>query len=309
MVGLRLDAFLSAQLNEISRNRIKKLIEDGCVKINERKCTKASRQLKISDEIQIEIPKPKPYKLKGEKIPMDIVFEDSHLLVINKPPNLVVHPGAGHWNGTLVNALLHHCKNLSGIGGVQRPGIVHRLDKDTSGLIVVAKEDISHDALSRQFKERSIQRSYIAMVVGKLKKQSGSFDAPIGRSRKHRKKISSHTPKGRTALTHYKVLEQYNDFTLVEARLATGRTHQIRVHFSEAGYPVVGDPVYGTKRYLQRIKSVELKEVLQTINRQMLHAATLGFIHPITLKKLFFEIPIPRDFQDLVKLLKKYTNN
>jgi len=295
----RLDLYLSG-LEELSlsRSQIQRLIKEGSITINGKK-VKPNHKIRPGEKVAIVIPPPKPLEVVPEDIPLDIYYEDSSVIVVNKPPNMVVHPAHGNWNGTLVNALLFHCKGLSGIGGSIRPGVVHRLDKDTSGLLVFAKDDNAHKSLSRQIRERLVKRRYLAIVLGDLE-GSGKIEAPIGRAITDRKKMSVKTRKGREAITYYKVLDRLGQATLVEVTLGTGRTHQIRVHFSSIKHPVLGDPVYGGRRF--RIEDQRLKTI---INRQMLHAKTLGFFHPKTGDYLEFSSPIPQDMKDVLNGLQK----
>jgi 23S rRNA pseudouridine1911/1915/1917 synthase len=249
----------------------------------------------------VNIPAPTPAHNEAQDIPLHIVFEDDHLLVIDKPAGLVVHPAAGNFDGTLVNALLHHCAGrLSGIGGVARPGIVHRIDKDTSGLMVVAKTDRAHEGLAKQFADHSIERKYAAIASGVLLRDAGSIDAPLARSPQNRKKIAIVAEgRGKRAVTHYRLIERLKDASHIECRLETGRTHQIRVHMESLGHPLIGDPVYGRMRPAH---AAILKELEFT--RQALHAALIGFIHPVDRKKLAFESPIPHDLQQLFSALR-----
>ncbi|MEA3493766.1 MAG: RluA family pseudouridine synthase [Candidatus Margulisiibacteriota bacterium] len=289
--GERIDHFLAMQKKVgITRSQAKKLIEDGFVEVN-KEVTQPSYKLKVGDRVQVFIPEPKKLEAKAENIPLDIVYEDKDLIVVNKPRGTVVHPAAGNYSGTLVNALLHHCKDLSGIGGVLRPGIVHRLDKQTSGLIVVAKNDLTHQVLSKQFKNRKIKKHYIALVHGEIEGEGGLIDARIGRHPKSRKKMAV-TGKGRAAISYYKVLKRAKKFTLVDVKLKTGRTHQIRVHMASIGHPLVGDPTYGHR-----------KEDFET-NGQMLHAKKLGFEHPGTKKFVQFEAELPKDMAELIRKLQ-----
>lgn len=299
----RLDIFLSQKLPELTRSRIKKLIEDGQTSLNN-KPAKAGVKIKTGDQIGITIPAPQPIKAEPEKIPLDIVYEDRHIIVINKPHGLAVHPGAGRAKGTLVNALLYHCKDLSGIGGALRPGIVHRIDKDTSGVLVVAKTDKSHQFLSKQFKEHSMKRRYLALVWGMVKNDEGTIDLPIGRHVSERKKMSVRTSRGRRAVTHYKVIKRFDNFTLIEATLETGRTHQIRVHLSAIHHPVAGDPVYGKKNMPSGL-SPKLTILLKNLKRQALHAQTLGIIHPETKKYMEFTASLPEDIMSIITVLEE----
>jgi len=301
----RLDVFLSQKENLLSRSRIKRLIEEGDVQVGGKKA-KAGLRLKTGDEVSLVLPEPKALKVQAEDLPLTILYEDSHLLVIDKPAGIVVHPGAGNYSGTLVNALLHHCEDLAGIGGVLRPGIVHRLDKDTSGLLVVAKNDLSHRGLSEQFKKHTASRKYIGIVFGQLSPE-GQVDSLIGRHPVHRQKMSTRPRKGRDARTHWKVMERFPHFCLAEFRLETGRTHQIRVHLSSIGHPLLGDPTYGGRKGLAGIDPVPLRQGLQKFPRQALHAASLGFIHPLTGEYLEFSSPLPKDMEDVRKLLQRWS--
>lgn len=286
----RLDVFLSKQLENKSRSFIQNLIEAEKVLVNS-KVKKSNYKLKEGDIVEIEIPEPVFLDIKAEAIPLDILYEDSDVIVVNKPQGMVVHPASGVYEGTLVNALLYHCKDLSGINGVTRPGIVHRIDKDTSGVIVVAKNDAAHNKLSEQFKEHSMKRVYVALVEGIVKQEEGTVDAPLARHPIDRIKIAV-VRDGRRAVTHYKVIERYKVYTLIECRLETGRTHQIRVHMSHIGHPLVGDPVYGYKK--QRFN----------LEGQMLHAKILGFIHPRTNEYMEFESDLPEHFKKVLNILK-----
>jgi 23S rRNA pseudouridine1911/1915/1917 synthase len=282
--GWRLDRFLQAGLPEYSRAFLQKLIEHGNVLVNDR-TNKASYKVRIGDRVTVEIPPPRPDEAKPEAIALDILHEDDDLIVVNKPAGLVVHPAAGNYEHTLVNALLHHCRGrLAGIGGVQRPGIVHRLDKGTSGCIVVAKTDFAHQALVSQFKSRAVTKIYRAVCWGRLARPTGKIETSIGRSARDRKKMSARAPRGRAALTEYRVFKQYSDSALVELTIHTGRTHQIRVHMAHIGHPVIGDRVYG------RARAVEI-----SVARPLLHAYKLGFTHPRTQKFVEFTAPVPED--------------
>lgn len=244
-VGKRIDVFLSEKIEDMSRSRIQKLIEDNKIKVNAKEI-KSNYKIKNGDEITVEVPKPVMLQIQAEDIDIDILYEDDDIVVVNKPQGMVVHPAAGNYTGTLVNALLKKCRTLSSINGVIRPGIVHRIDKDTSGVLVVAKNDYAHQHLAEQIKEHTVKRVYIALTEGVIKQDQGTIDKPIGRHPIHRKKMAV-IENGKRAVTHFKVLERYKENTLVEARLETGRTHQIRVHMAYIGYPLVGDPVYGFK--------------------------------------------------------------
>lgn len=277
--GLRLDQFIVAQLPSWSRARVQALLKSGAITLNGAP-SKASTHLKVGDLVRVEEPKPMASSVEAEDIPLRVLFEDEHVIVIDKPPGLVVHPAAGNASGTLVNALLHHCTDLSGIGGVERPGIVHRLDKETSGCLVAAKNDSAHHSLVRQFSGRDVSKTYLALVAGRLKGKSGEINEPIGRHPVHRQKMAV-VERGRTARTGWRVLGEVPGGMLVECALHTGRTHQIRVHMKHLGHPVLGDEVYGKRGNFER---------------QMLHAWKLAFHHPATNELMNFESPIPEDF-------------
>lgn len=286
--AVRLDLYISKELNDISRSYVQKLIKDGNVRVNNEVINSKKYKINENDEIEIEIPKPEKLELEPENIPIKIVYEDDDVLVVNKPQGMVVHPAPGHYSGTLVNALLYHSKSLSSINGIIRPGIVHRIDKDTSGLLMIAKNNKAHNFLAAQLKEHSINRVYYALVNGNIKTNSGTIDAPVGRHPINRFKRAVVEKNGKRAVTHFRVLERYSSYTLVELKLETGRTHQIRVHMSYLGYPLVGDPLYGIKK-----KKFNL-------NGQMLHAKKLGFIHPTTLEYMEFNSELPEYFQALL---------
>jgi 23S rRNA pseudouridine1911/1915/1917 synthase len=290
MDGERLDVFIADQVEQLSRSVVKSLINEGQVLVNGAR-QKASYHVREGDEISIEIPEPQVLELKPRDILLEIIYQDEDLAVINKPKGLVVHPAHGNWDYTLVNALLFHINDLSGINGQIRPGIVHRLDKDTSGVIVVAKNDSAHRSLAAQIKEHSIKREYIALVHGTIKENLGTIDAPIGRSKNDRKKMAV-VADGRSAVSKYQVLERFHNYSLVKVELLTGRTHQIRVHFAYIKHPVVGDPLYGSgKKHFN-------------LDSQALHAHLLGFIHPRTDKYLEFTSPLPEYFQDILVSLR-----
>ncbi len=292
----RLDLYLIKKGLSLTRSQIQRLILEKQIFVNGA-ATRASYKVKKGDQIQIRIPPPTPLDLIPEAIPLDILYEDKDLLVINKAAGMVVHPAPGHYEGTLVHALLHHCKDLAGIGGRERPGIIHRLDKETSGILVVAKTDLAHRFLSKQFKDHSIERSYIALVCGKLKK-GGKINLAIGRDRIHRKKISSNTTHPREAETHYKIIERFKTASLLELLPQTGRTHQLRVHMNHLGHPIVGDKVYGGKI----VKAFEFEA-----GRHMLHAAKLGFMHPTQKKTLRFSSDHPADMATILEALRSKT--
>jgi 23S rRNA pseudouridine1911/1915/1917 synthase len=304
--GKRLDHFLQSTGKFSSRHQIQQLITSGSIRVNERK-VKPSYRLRSLERIFVEIPAPTPSLCVAEPIPLSILHEDEDLLVVNKPAGMVVHPAAGHQGKTLVNALLHHCKDLSGIGGVQRPGIVHRLDKDTSGLLVVAKRNDIHVLLSRQFQSHSILREYLGIVHGALSQDRGTIDAPIGRHPTQRKKMSTRSTRGRRAVTQWEVLERLPHFTFVRFRLETGRTHQIRVHMAELRNPILGDPVYGgkTQKHLGRSWLEEERKELNSLNRLFLHAERLGFRHPRTGDFRVFSCPLPEDLEGVLRILRR----
>jgi 23S rRNA pseudouridine1911/1915/1917 synthase len=298
--GWRLDRALADAVPTLSRERLKALIRSGAVEAGGKAVRDPAIKVRGDEEMRVAVPEPTLAHNEAQDIPLTVVFEDEHLLVVDKPAGLVVHPAAGNLDGTLVNALLHHCRgSLSGIGGVARPGIVHRIDKDTSGLLVVAKTDVAHEGLAKQFAAHSIDRRYLAIVNGVPKLSQGTVDAPLARSAANRKKIAIvEGSRGKRAVTHWKRLNVLKDAALVECRLETGRTHQVRVHMASIGHPLVGDPVYGrTGR-----KHGKLLKELQ-FHRQALHAAELGFIHPVTKNRLSFSSPMPPDMQELFNAL------
>jgi len=301
--GKRLDQFLSQIDLNLSRSQAKNLIEEKVVLLNQ-KSAKPSVHLKQGDLISGTLPKPKPLSLKPEPTPLNILYEDSSIIVVDKPAGMVVHPAAGNPSGTLVNALLHHCQDLSGINGVLRPGIVHRLDKDTSGVMVVAKDDEAYHHLIKQFKNRTVEKVYLAIAYGKFNQAEGLVDAAIGRHPKERKRMSTRTKKGRIAITRWKRVENLDGFSLLEIYPQTGRTHQIRVHLSSMGHPLLGDPLYGRKGRTGSIQDPVLKECVRRMNRQALHAHRLAFDHPRTGKRVQFEAPLPQDMQDALEWLR-----
>ncbi len=287
--NIRIDKHLVEKL-AFSRMKIKKMIENDLILVNGNP-SKANYKLKENDSVEVNELIVEEIEVLPVNIPLNIVYEDSDVIVVNKNTGMVVHPANGHYNDTLVNALLYHCKDLSEINGVVRPGIVHRIDKDTSGLLMVAKNDLSHHSLAEQLKDRTIVRKYIALVYGEIPHEVGKINAPIGRDPKDRKRMTA-VEDGKVAITHFKVLKRYLDFTLVECRLETGRTHQIRVHMRFAGFPLVGDPIYGRKKVIGK-------------NGQYLHAKVLGFNHPTTDKYMEFEAELPEYFSDFLKKLDK----
>lgn len=286
----RIDIIISTQINEITRSQTQDLITQGLVQVNGKKIKKNYIACE-NDEIKITIPDPKPLEAIAENIPIDIVYEDDDLLVVNKPKGMVVHPAPGHANGTLVNALLYKSENLSGINGVIRPGIVHRIDKDTSGLLIIAKNDFAHKELAKQIKEHSFSREYEAVVYGKMKSEADTINLPIGRNPKDRKKMAVTYTNSKEAITKYKVITQYSKFAHLRLTLTTGRTHQIRVHMSYIGHPVAGDEVYGPHN------------VIKSLHGQCLHAKYIGFTHPRTQKFIQFESELPSYFQHFLKTL------
>ena len=289
-INQRLDMYIASLDLDFSRSMAQKLIENGQVLVNG-KLPKASYKTKLGDRVEIEILEPKETNLEAQDIPLDIVYEDDDILVVNKQKGMVVHPGNGNLDGTLVNAVLNHCKgNLSGIGGEIRPGIVHRLDKDTSGLIVIAKNDKAHISLSKQIQDRKVKKIYTALVRGVIPEDTATIDMPIGRSNTDRKKMAVRKD-GKEAITHIKVVKRYEKYTLIRVKIDTGRTHQIRVHMAEIGYPVVGDEVYSNGK----------NEF--NVHGQMLHSTTLDFVHPITGKQMHLEAPLPKYFKDILNKL------
>lgn len=288
--GKRIDKYLSSVLQGRSRSYIQGVIDDEKVNVNG-KIVKSNYKLKDNDVVNLEIPEPTELEVAPENIPLEIIYEDKDVIVVNKPQGMVVHPAPGAYNGTMVNALLYHCKDLSGINGVIRPGIVHRIDKDTSGILVVAKNDNAHNILAEQLKDHSMTREYYALVEGVIKEDEGTINKPLSRHPKERIKIAV-VEGGREAITHFNVIERFKDYTLVRCILETGRTHQIRVHMAYIGHPLVGDPVYGYKK--QKFK----------LQGQMLHAKVLGFIHPSTKEYIRFESPLPDYFEDLLNKLR-----
>lgn len=293
--GLRIDKFLSDKLDILTRSAVQKNIESQNVKVNSSVINK-NYKCRLNDRVEILIPDAVELETKAENIPLDIVYEDNDLLVVNKPKGMVVHPANGNWNGTLVNALLYHCHDsLSGINGVIRPGIVHRIDKDTSGLLIVAKNDAAHLGLAEQIKEHSFSRMYEAVVYGNIKEDRGTVNQPIGRNPKDRKKMAVVQNNAKPAVTHYQVIQRYGEFTHIRCILETGRTHQIRVHMAHIGHPLAGDSVYGPKK------------VITSLNGQCLHAKLIGFNHPIQNKYMEFDSELPEYFTDfLAKLNHKY---
>lgn len=289
---LRIDAYISSKLDSLSRSAVQKLIGDNNITVNNKAINK-NYKIKINDEIKVIMPPPQVLDVKAEDIELDIVYEDSDVAVINKPQGMVVHPAAGHYSGTLVNALMNNVEDLSSINGVLRPGIVHRLDKNTSGLLIIAKNDLSHSFLSNCLKEHSINRIYYALVEGVVKNDKGVINAPLGRSEKDRKKRCVTTKNSKEAITNYEVIKRYKKYTLIKLKLETGRTHQIRVHMKHIGHPVVGDDVYGKED-----KKFGLKG-------QLLHSKSIGFIHPTTKEYLEFDSELPDYFKKVLEKIEK----
>lgn len=292
-VGSRIDIFLSENIEELSRSSVQKLLEQGHILVNS-KNVKANYKLREKDVLFVEVPEAVEPEILPENIPLDILYEDADVIVVNKPQGMVVHPAPGHYTGTLVNALLYHCKEeLSGINGEKRPGIVHRIDKDTSGVLVIAKNNAAHQSLALQLAEHSITRKYNAIVYNGFREEEGTVDEPIGRNPQDRKKMAVTQKHSRHAVTHYRVLQRMKNFTLIEAQLETGRTHQIRVHMTYIGHPLLGDTVYGKKKQPFSLEG------------QVLHARVLGFIHPRTGEYMEFEAPLPPYFEKLLVRLQE----
>ncbi|WP_105619628.1 RluA family pseudouridine synthase [Vallitalea okinawensis] len=295
-IGKRIDQFLSLQLNDLSRSYIQKLIKKDKVLVND-KSTKANYKCRLDDCIYVEIPEPEVLNIEPENIPLEMIYEDQDIAVVNKPQGMVVHPAPGHFSGTLVNALLYHFSDsLSGINGVKRPGIVHRIDKDTSGLLMVCKNDSAHQDIAQQLKEHSVTRKYYAIVYHNLKEDHGTIEGPIGRHPIHRKKMAINFKNGKDAITHYRVLSRYGNFTLVELKLETGRTHQIRVHMASINHPLLGDEVYGPASKWN--KKFNLKG-------QLLHAKIVGFVHPTTKEYMEFDSKLPDHFNKVLNKLEE----
>ncbi len=304
--GRRLDQFLAETGLHLSRSQAKNLIETHHIFLNQRR-TKPSAHIKGGDIVSGTLPEPVLLSLKPESIPLTILYEDSSIIVVDKPSGMVVHPAYGNPSGTLVNALLFHCKDLAGINGILRPGIVHRLDKDTSGAIVIAKDDEAFHQLIKQFKNRSVEKVYFAIVYGTFRQKEGLIDSAIGRHPNERKRMSIRTKKGRSAITHWKKVEEFNGCTLLEIFPQTGRTHQIRVHLSSIGHPVLGDPLYGRKGRPGALHDPVLKDCVKRMNRQALHAHRLEFNHPRTGERVSFVSPIPQDMKEVLEWLRSQT--
>jgi 23S rRNA pseudouridine1911/1915/1917 synthase len=289
---LRLDKYLSEELEEYSRSYVNKLIKEGFIKVNGR-IVKPKYLVKSDDKIEVEIPEPVELKIEAENLPIEIVYEDEELAVVNKPKNMVVHPAPGHYSKTLVNGLLYHLDHLSNINGVKRPGIVHRIDKNTTGLLMIAKTNRAHQSLTEQLKEHSTHRVYHCIVHGNIKEDEGTIDLPIGRHPKDRKKMAVTAQNSKRAVTHFKVIERFGDYTYVENKLETGRTHQIRVHMAHTGHPLLGDDIYGPKKTKFNLEG------------QTLHAKEIGFIHPTLEKQMVFNSELPEYFQKLLRYFRE----
>ena len=293
--GLRIDKFLTEICPDYTRSFLQKLLKSELVEVNG-KPVKSSYKTAAGDTVTFEVPEAVEAEITAQEMPLDILYEDEDVILINKPKGMVVHPAAGHYEGTLVNGLMHHCREqLSGINGVMRPGIVHRIDMDTTGVLIVCKNDLAHNSIAEQLKVHSITRKYYAVVFGSLKDDEGTIHAPIGRHPNDRKKMSINSKNGKDAVTHYKVLERFHGYTLVECRLETGRTHQIRVHMASIGHPLLGDQVYGPAKQPFRLQG------------QTLHAGVLGFLHPRTGEYLEFSAPLPKYFEELLEKLRRLT--
>lgn len=291
--GVRIDRYLSEKVEEMSRSYLQKLLKDDRIHVNNGQI-KSNYKVQSGDHIVVDIPEPEVLDILPEDIPLDILYEDEDVLVVNKPKGMVVHPSAGHISGTLVNAVLYHCEGkLSGINGVMRPGIVHRIDKDTTGALLVCKNDNAHKALAEQLKEHSVRRRYRAVVAGNIKEDEGTVEGPIGRHPTDRKKMAINHKNGKEAITHYRVLERFGNYTYIECRLETGRTHQIRVHMTSIGHPLLGDEVYGSGKNPFHLQG------------QTLHAMILGFVHPGTGEYMEFTAPLPEYFVKLLEKLRK----
>ena len=303
---VRLDVYLTHQVQNATRNKVQQAIDEGTVLVDGTK-VKASHRVSPGEVIEVTLPKPPPSEAVAEDIPLEIIYEDEALIIVNKAAGMVTHPAYANYSGTLVNALLHHSQSLSGVNSAQRPGIVHRLDKDTTGLMVVAKTDQAHHALAMQFSKRTIDREYWAVIWGVMKKKKGIIEASLGRSKRDRKKVTV-TAEGKHAVTEYEVLESFGYLSLVRLKLKTGRTHQIRVHLAHIGHPVFGDPTYGGRSEtwggLSGQKARQAARFLKIIGRQALHAKTLGFVHPMTKEQMKFDSELPTDMQQLLDELR-----
>lgn len=305
--GQRLDHFLAEHVTSLSRSYLQRLVAEGCILVDGQ-VRRPSYRLKVGQQVDFILPKSKVLDITPESIKLDILHEDDDIVAINKPAGLVVHPSPGHLSKTLVHRLLAHLPDLPSIGGYLRPGIVHRLDKDTSGVLVVTKNDAAHRDISRQFKDRTVYKRYVALVYGVVKEDKGTIIMPIGRHPKDRKRISIHTRFPRPARTDWEVQKRFADFTLLDLFLKTGRTHQARVHLAARGHPVVGDPVYAKRKWLASIKNPKLKEVLKGVKRQLLHSHVLGLRHPGTGHYMEFTSPVPEDMKEVIEAIGKIAN-
>jgi len=304
--GLRLDIYLSLKDLGLSRSQIKKSADDGLVRVNGVHA-KVSHRLRSGDIVEIDKREPVACHALPQDIPLTIIYEDQHILVVDKPAGMVVHPAVGNVQDTMVNAILHHCPNLSGIGGVLRPGIVHRLDKGTSGLLVVAKSDAAHQGLAGQFKRHEVSKTYKALVYGNPKEDEGVIDAPLGRHPTDRKKMSTRSRRSKEAITRWRVHERFGVAAMLDVDIVTGRTHQIRVHLSALGLPVLGDSVYGNPKRANNVHNNFVRSKLKAMKRQALHAARIGFVHPVTSEDLVFTSPLPDDMAQLADFLRRHT--
>jgi len=302
----RLDVFVSLKTPSISRSQVKRMVEEGDATVNHIPVSKAGLRLKGGDIVEITARPSQPSQITPQNISLNIIHEDHDILVINKAAGMVIHPAPGHYDGTLVNAILHHCDDLSGIGGVIRPGIVHRLDKDTSGVLLVAKNDKTHLHLARQFKEHEVKKIYQALILGEPREDKGSISSPVGRHPEDRKKMSTKSRRGRDALTHWQVIKRYGDVSLLRVEIMTGRTHQIRVHLASEGYPVVGDRLYGGRGRFKSIRDTSLRACFTRLTAHALHAWRIGFVHPRNGQRMEFEAPLPSDMIALIRYLESH---
>lgn len=302
---IRLDRYLAAVLPDLSRSMIRKLVDDGLVTV-EGAPAKASRTLRGGEAVVVRIPPAGPLEVEPEDIPLDVLYEDSDIIVVNKPAGMVVHPAPGHDSGTLVNSLLAHCRDLSGIGGVLRPGIVHRLDAGTTGVIIVAKNDTAHAGLSEQFAARTVEKTYRAIVFGRVEPPLGEIDLPIGRDRRDRKKISPRSDLAREALTSYEAVARWSEFSLLNVRIHTGRTHQIRVHLADIQHPIIGDELYAGRRW-RGVNNQQMAKKAKNFGRPALHAWRLAIVHPRSGETMQFEAPEPRDMATFIRMLGEPT--